>query len=68
MMKIDLTVFEQIGEEFHKRKNDFIILFISILIIIALLTITIFLISMVEAYGNYLEGDILPDTSPWSFI
>jgi hypothetical protein len=33
----------------------------SIVIMIMLMAITI-------AFINYLEGDILPDTSPWSFI
>jgi hypothetical protein len=30
--------------------------------------IMIMLMAMTIAFINYLEGDILPDTSPWSFI
>jgi hypothetical protein len=36
-------------------------MFFSILIMVMLMTATATLI-------NYMEGDILPDSSPWSFI
>ncbi|MDF2736330.1 MAG: hypothetical protein K0S93_186 [Nitrososphaeraceae archaeon] len=36
-------------------------MFCSILIMLMMMTATTTMI-------NYLEGDILPDTSPWSFI
>jgi hypothetical protein len=36
-------------------------MFLSILIMILMMTATAILI-------NYMEGDILPDSSPWSFI
>jgi hypothetical protein len=43
------------------QKTMMISMLYSIVIMIMLMAITI-------AFINYLEGDILPDTSPWSFI
>jgi hypothetical protein len=43
------------------KKTMMISMLYSIVIMIMLMAITI-------AFINYLEGDILPDTSPWSFI